>query len=78
MLTQEFNWYKSNQAELVERHNGKVLAIKGEKVIGVFESTIDAYREMVKTHEPGTFLLQRVSPGESAYTQHFRTRAIFR
>lgn len=77
MLAQEFNWYKVNQAELVEKYNGKVVAIQKATVIGVFDSYVSGYQELIKDFEAGTFLLQKVSPGAKDYTQRFITRAVF-
>ncbi len=67
-LLDEFEWYLANQDALVERYDGKVIAIKDCKVIGVFDSELAAVTETGKSHEPGTFMVQRVSEGDEAYT----------
>ena len=77
MLNKEFEWYKKHQEELLKSYNGKVLAIKNQKVLGAFDDYLDAYDEISKNHEVGTFLLQECTPGVEAYTQSFHTRAIF-
>ncbi|PGH37671.1 MAG: hypothetical protein CRN43_19770, partial [Candidatus Nephrothrix sp. EaCA] len=58
---------------LVEKYNGKYLVIKGEKVIGIYDTAVDAYFETEKIHALGTFLIQLCEPGENAYTQTFRS-----
>jgi hypothetical protein len=78
MLDKELQYYIDNQSELVKNYKGKYLVIKGQSIIGVFNSEIEAYSETVKKHELGTFLIQECQPGDENYTQTFRTRVIFR
>ena len=73
-LTKEFEYYTANQKELVEKYEGKFVVIKDEKVIGAYDSEIEAYEETQKEHELGTFLIQRVEPGAENYTQTFYSR----
>nr|DAV75145.1 MAG TPA: hypothetical protein [Caudoviricetes sp.] len=77
MLKEEFEFYLKNQAELLKQYSGKFLVIKNQKVIGVYDSEIEAYTSTVKTQEAGTFLIQECQPGNESYTQTFRTRVIF-
>lgn len=77
MLKKEFDYYLEHQDELVEKYQGKFLVIKNEKVIGVYESEVDAYTKTVGKEELGTFLIQECQPGNENYTQTFRTRVIF-
>ena len=77
MLKEEFEIYLKNQAELLKQYLGKFLVIKNQKVIGVYDSEIEAYTSTVKTQEAGTFLIQECQPGNESYTQTFRTRVIF-
>ena len=76
-LESEFEFYRQNQADFVDRYNGKVVVLKEHKVIGVFENETDAIEETKKKHELGTFLVQRVGPGEQSYTQTFHSRVAF-
>lgn len=77
MLEKEFSYYLKNQAELVEKYNKKYLVIKGETVIGVYDSDEEAYFETIKLHPEGTFLVQFCEAGEGAYTQTFHSRVTF-
>lgn len=77
MLEKEFKYYLEHQAELVEKYKGKFVVIKGEEVIGVFDTEDVAYFETEKQHEPGTFLIQLCEPGDSAYTQIFHSGVVF-
>lgn len=77
MLEKEFRYYLEHQAELVGKHNGKTLVIKGEEVIGVHDTEMAAYFETIKKHELGTFLIQFCEAGDNAYTQIFHSRVSF-
>lgn len=77
MLEKEFKYYLDHQKELVEQYDGKFLVIKGEEVIGVYQSDEEAYFTTILTHEPGTFLIQYCEEGEDSYTQTFHSRVAF-
>lgn len=67
-LEQELQFFIDHQDELVSKYNGKILALKNQAVVGVFDDYLDAYEETKKEHEPGTFMIQRCIPGKKAYT----------
>lgn len=67
-LKNEFNYYLEHQAEFVKKYDGKVIALKDHTLLGAYESYGDAYMQTKRRHEPGTFMLQRVSEGEEDYT----------
>ena len=71
-LEKECSYYKSHQEELVRQYEGKVIVIVGEEVIGSYDTELDAYVETKKTHQPGTFLVQKCHPGEEVRTFHSR------
>lgn len=76
-LVQEFEYYLANQQEFVRKYNGKFIAIKDQKVIGTYDDQLSAINETQKLHKVGTFLVQKVVPGDSAYTQTFHSRVTF-
>jgi predicted aspartyl protease len=76
-LKKEFQYYLENQAELVKQYNGKFIVIKDNKVIGTYDSELEAVTETSKQHELGTFLVQKCEPGTSSYTQTYHSRAMF-
>ena len=77
-LTREFEFYLAHQEEMVEQYDGKVIALKGGRVLGVYDSELAAVTELQKSHELGTFLVQRVTLGDSEYTQTcYSPRAVF-
>ena len=68
MFEKELAYFIANQEHLVSEHNGKFLVIKGEEVIGVYPTALEAYLETQKEHELGTFMIQPCTPGPEAYT----------
>ncbi|MDR2840908.1 MAG: hypothetical protein LBV75_06550 [Paludibacter sp.] len=77
MLEKEFEYYLKNQDALVKNYNNKFIVIVGESVVGAYETYADAYFSSIKTLELGTFLIQKCTEGEEAYTQHFHSRVAF-
>lgn len=77
MLKKEFKFYRDHQKDLLKKHRGKYIVIKGQEIIGVYTSFAEALEKTSKTHEPGTFLVQFCSPGKESYTQEFRSRVVF-
>ena len=73
-LEREFEYYLENQNELVEKYNGKFIVIKDCKVIGDFDSELDAIKKTSQKHELGTFLVQKCELGSSSYTQTYHSR----
>lgn len=76
MLEKEFKYYLSHQKDLVEKHKGKFIVLKNEKVIGVYDSHSEAYSETIKNEELGTFLIQHCLPGTDSYSQTFHSQVI--
>lgn len=76
MLEKEFQYYLKNQAELVEKYNGKFIVLKNEKVIGVYDSHSNAYTETLKSEQLGTFLIQHCLSGTDSYSQTFHSQVI--
>ena len=76
-LEKEFRFYLDNQKDLVAKYNGKYIVIKDAKVIGVYDDELKAVTETQKAHELGTFLVQKVTPGQNAYSQTYHSRVAF-
>ena len=76
-LQNEFEFYLAHQDELVERYDGKCIVIKNSMVVGEYDDELTAVTETQKSHELGTFLVQRVSAGDTGYSQTFHSRAVF-
>jgi hypothetical protein len=64
----ELRFFIAHQAELVKKYRNKYLVLKGESLLGVYDSPIEALVETKKHHELGTFMIQPCLPGPEAYT----------
>lgn len=76
MLEKEFQYYIDNQSDLLNKYNGKFIVIKGDDVIGIYETHADAYDNTIKDNELGTFLIQHCLPGTESYSQTFYSQVI--
>ncbi|MDO6761750.1 hypothetical protein Q4566_16195 [Tamlana sp. 2_MG-2023] len=76
MLEKEFKYYLNNQDELLKKFNGRYIVIKGDKILGDYSSEIEALSETRKSHEVGTFLIQKCTPGNNAYTETYHSRVV--
>ncbi len=76
-LEKEFKYYIENQDNLVEKHNGKFIVIKDCKVIGTYDSELEAINQTSKSHEVDTFFVQKCEPGEESYTYTYHSRVTF-
>lgn len=76
-LAKEFRFYIEHQDEMVEKYDGKIIVIKDGIVLGAYDHELAAVTETKQFHELGTFLVQRVSPGDTAYSQTFHSRVVF-
>lgn len=76
-LEEDFRYYLKYQKDFVERYDGQFLVIKDQAVLGAYPTVEAAYLDTIKTHEPGTFLIQKCSPGQEDYTATFHSRVSF-
>lgn len=70
----EFQYFIDHQSELVAEYKGKVVAIKDQKILGAYDSEIEAIKNLSATHEYGSYLLQLCEPGPDVYTCVFHSR----
>ncbi len=68
MFDKELAFFVAYQDELVAKHRGKVLVIRGERIEGAYDSALAAYVSAGKQFPLGTFMLQPCEPGSGAYT----------
>ena len=77
MLDTEYKYYLEHQQELLARYKGRFIVIKGNAVVGDYDSQAAAYLDSIKKYELGSFLIQECSDGISGYTQTYHSRVIF-
>lgn len=68
MFDKELSYFIAHQDELVAKHLGKTLVLRGETVEGAYDTPLQAYLTAQKQFPAGTFMIQRCLPGPSAYT----------
>jgi Family of unknown function (DUF5678) len=76
-LQKEFEYFRAHNAELLSKYNGKFVVIKDQQVIGDYDDELRAIEETRKQHELGTFLVQKVEPGDAGTSQTFHSRVTF-
>lgn len=57
-LMKEYRYFVDHIDELVEKWRDKIIVIRGEQVVGVYDDYLSAYADAVKKYPPGTFMLQ--------------------
>jgi len=77
MLKREFKYFLENQKEFAKTYNGKFIVIKNRKVVGVYDTELEAVETTSKKYELGTFLVQKCESGDASYTQTFNSRVSF-
>lgn len=71
-LEKEFEFYLANLDKLAKKYNGKFIAIKEHKILGAYNSMLDAVKQTEKQgHEIGTFIVQKASTDPSAYSMTY-------
>lgn len=76
MLDKEFKYFLDNQQELVQKHPNKFLIIRDDRVVGVYNSHMDAYKNGVNKYGLGNFLIQHCFPGKLSTTHTFHSQIV--
>lgn len=67
-LEQSFKYFLDNLKEIDEKYHNKFVVIKDCKIISVYDDYKTALETTLKTHQLGTFLIQKVETNPSAFT----------
>jgi hypothetical protein len=76
-LEKEFKYYLENQDRFVRKYNGRFIVIKNRRVIGTYDSELEAIEQTSQRHKLGTFLVQKCEPGSESYSQAYFSRVAF-
>lgn len=68
MFEKELSFFVTNQNRLFEQYPGKVLTIKGDQIVDVFDSPLEAYIAAERSNLLGSVMIQICLPGPEAYT----------
>lgn len=61
MLDREINYYRKNKEKLKKLYSDKYIIIKGNEIIGTYDTHAIAYHEARKNHEVGTFIIKYIT-----------------
>lgn len=75
-LMKEYRYFLSIQWELAQEHDGKLVAIKGNDVLGIFDDYRQAANALYADHEYGTVLMQSLSKDPEALAAIISTPGI--
>jgi hypothetical protein len=67
MLEQELKTYNENKKRLLEEASGKYVLIKDAKIIGVYESEIDAIKLGIQKFGNVPFLVKKIAEIEQTH-----------
>ena len=70
MQEKDYKWFIENYKLLFEKYGCVYLAIKNEKVIGIYHSYGEGVKTTQETEELGTFIVQLCNGSEAAYTNY--------
>lgn len=70
-LERAYEFYLHNQEELVKKYLGKLIVIREEEVLGVYDSYSEAANATYPHYKRGTVLFQEVREDESENTVTF-------
>jgi hypothetical protein len=66
----DYRWFLENYRKLFEAYGTSYLAIKDQKVIGVYSSYAEAVHETEKAEPIGSFIIQYCNGNETGYTNY--------
>ena len=70
-IVDEFRFYRANQDDMVSKYDSKVIVIKNQKVIGVYDSVTAAVTQTRKQHKPGTYWCNKLAKGTKRTLEPF-------
>lgn len=77
MLDKEFQYYLDHQSELVKKYKNRFVVVVGEDVVGDYPTHEQALFGSMKKYKLGTFLIQKCTEGDEAYTLTYHSRVTF-
>ena len=63
-LAQELETYYTHKAELLEAAEGKFVLIKGEEIVGIYETEKEAFDEGLRRFRMTGYLARKIHQGE--------------
>ena len=66
----DFDYFVAHYNEFFEKYGHKVLAIKNQMILGIYDDEINAINETSKKYPLGSFIVQECNGDESGYTNY--------
>ena len=76
VLKTEYRQFRAYVQKSGKKNAGKVIAIKGDEILGLFDSYGKAAESVYAEHEPGTVLIQEVKESLDALTVTIHTPGV--
>lgn len=73
MLEKEYGFFKRNLPKLLKSYEGAFLLIKGEKVVGIFDTHEAALSAGLSKYQLGKFLVQQCVDKKDSTAQFFNS-----
>ena len=67
-LEQEYEYFKEIRDSLAQEHDGKLVAIKGREVLGIYDDYRQAANTLYVDHEYGSVLMQELGRDYEYFT----------
>ncbi len=67
MLEKERKYFENNRAEWLAKHSDKFILVKGEELIGIFNTQQEALIEGARRFGTESFLVRQVEESEQLY-----------
>lgn len=67
LLSDEYKYYQTIKLKLLEESEGKYALIKGQELLGLFDTDMDAYQVGVSKFGKAPFLIIKVANEEESY-----------
>jgi hypothetical protein len=76
MLQEQYDYFKANRSNLVEKYYGRYIVIKGNQVIADYGDRYQAYKEMTDKYKLGTFMIHKCVPAEEEEVMYFASNNV--
>ena len=78
MLKKEYTFFKTNLTKLLNEYSGQFLVIKGEEVVGNFDTYAEALSFGLSKYKLGEFLVQQCVDESDSTAQFFNSYFLMR
>lgn len=66
----DFDFFLDNYNNFYKEYGHKFIAIKNKKILGIFDSEIEAIHKISRDYPIGSFIVQECNGNESGYTNY--------